>query len=649
MLFLLSLPTLALWGPRAAHAIPNATNVISDPNFEQGSTTCSQVPQQCPVGWDFETCEGVSNAVVTLDSSQWTDGGSSGKVSTGPITSTGCFPGDYSNRAVGFSQFRAKLIGGLGYNFTTLTDDPAALSFWFQLQPYDTATGMAAFEVRIFGAEGLAELDYVFNADPSVGAFQNNTSTHSLLFTGYQYGTWYHFSRNLRADWMTPMGPANAPLNLDHNFTLVQFQGFATKSGSTIKSETFWIDDIRAYQGSGPIPSDKYYTFFSFTDITGNNADSIVKWTLENATGAPVQYTVATPPSVTLTPGPYYVSVYYQTINPISLILTQEVHLNQSSLIPLPLYNTDSIVPGGIIALNSFVTSLQVNPVDNTTKIISIQGTSATNYAMIVKVPIKPVIIQANGQTLTLGTDWTYDNALSIARMSFTTNNSGRENVTILFQNPTLIPSLSFLDATGARVDSIITFAILDSKGKAVSYNPGSALSMGTYYVEAYYEGFRIYRNNLSNLSCSTCKITLEMSPLDSSGTNYLALNSTATAILPTEFSSTRLSFSITGQGPYLIIFKVPKRPLFVEEDGIRTPNWVYDNTTNTVAIQAARQGTFLVALEQNSPDISLYVITGVSLVVGAATVLAAWVLIRKRQGRVSPTMIPKPQPRTPR
>jgi hypothetical protein len=110
--------------PLAALQATQPVNVITNASFEQGQQPCASASVQlCPSGWDFATCEGVANATITLDNTRKIDGNESAKVSTGPVTPKGCFPGDFTNRAVGFSQFRAQ-VRGQSYNFTTLTDDP---------------------------------------------------------------------------------------------------------------------------------------------------------------------------------------------------------------------------------------------------------------------------------------------------------------------------------------------------------------------------------------------------------------------------------------------------------------------------------------------------------------------------------------------
>ncbi len=530
----------------------------------------------------------------------------------------------FQNRGVGFSQFRQN-IPGLGYNFTNLTNDPAGFSFWFKLEPYNATNGMAAFEVRVFGAESLAELDYVFNADPSVGQYQNSTNTHSLIFNGYQYGQWYHFSRNLSADWLAPMGSANTPLNLNYNFTLLQFQGFSTRSGSFLKSETFWLDDVRLYAGPGTITPETHYTSFSFTDANNNLANNVVQWTLNDAAGTIVPYTLG---QSTLAPGPYYARAYYPTVNPSNLIQNQQVHLDQGSIIPLALY-PNNIVSGGHVALDKTPTSLTITTPDNSRSLVDIQGPAGTLFNMIADVPVKPVLIQANGQTMTQGYDWTYDAPLSIVRINFSMP-SGGENITILFQNSTLIPTLSFVDQTGYPVDSRVNFSVLNSRGVRIPYQPGAVLPSGTNYLEVYYAGSRFYRNNIANIGNPT--IMLEMIALDTSHTNYLAINSTASSITPIEYSSAQVKFSITGSGPYLAIIDVAKRPLYVEVNGVRTPDWVYNDTTKTVAISSPTDGTFLAVLEQPPLFDITYVIVGII----AATAIVILVIYYWRRSRAS-------------
>src|SRR2546426_3309931 len=236
LLLLLTLTLFSAYRVTLARASTSPANIITNPSFENGVDS-----KGVPVNWDFSTCEGVGNATATLDSKTAVDGNHSARVYSGPITQTYCLPTS-GTRQVGFTQFRQFLSNPV--NVTDLTDSPDGFSFWFKLQPYNNQSGMGGFGIRIFGAESLAELDYAINPDPSLGTFVNNTSVHSLLFYGYQPGQWYHFSRNLRADWL------GFGLSLRFPLSLIQFQGYVTQFGTTVKSETFWLDDVRAYVGT---------------------------------------------------------------------------------------------------------------------------------------------------------------------------------------------------------------------------------------------------------------------------------------------------------------------------------------------------------------------------------------------------------------
>ncbi|MBO0889213.1 hypothetical protein J2P12_08960, partial [Candidatus Bathyarchaeota archaeon] len=268
-------------------------------------------------------------------------------------------------RYIGFSQFSQKI--NPTYNFTELTDSPSGFSFWFKLEPYNT-NPMAGFEVRIFGGETQAELQYVFNPDPSVGQYTNITSgyyTYSLLFYGYKPGQWYHFSRNLRADWI------NLRIPVTTSFNGIQFEGFSTLSGNTVKSETIWIDDVRAYAyGTGPIPTPSSRTNFNLVDSTGIYAGNSVQWRLLDNQGQPVTYTLGLP---SLPPGPYYLQAYYRAIQPGYLIYQQQIHLNTTLTIPLPLFPNPA---GTYIALND--SSITTTAAQTNTTALRIIATGTT-------------------------------------------------------------------------------------------------------------------------------------------------------------------------------------------------------------------------------------------------------------------------------
>jgi len=511
---------------------------------------------------------------------------------------------------VGFSQFRQSITG---VTFSNLTDSPNGFSFWFNLQPNGNA-GMAGFEVRIFGAESTDELDYAFNPDPSIGTFANYTlpndpGVRALLLYGYQPGQWYHFSRDLKADW------TSLNLNATRNFSLIQFQGFASQTGTQVRSETFWLDDVRVYVGTQAPPTETHWTSFNFTDTNGNIVNNIVKWKVLNSTGQQVPYTLG---QSTLPTGPYTLEAYYLAYDQDTLILREQIPLDASLTIRLAMIPNNTI-PGNYIVLNNPVTSTVASQPDSSRLQIVIQGSAGTGYAMLVGVTTQPVLVQGNGIDLAQGTDWTYNSALSLARILFTTP-SGQEDITIFFKTPLRLPSISFVDISGTSLNSQISFKILDSQGNIIPYSLGKILPTEIFFLEAYYQSYRIYRNTLN--TDQTTPIALEMLPLGTATNSYLALNNTATKISISETSNSRIAFQIQGSGPYLIVLNVPTRPIRVEQNGALTASWIYNATAKTVAIETDTQGSFQVVLQEPPPYTYLY--TGGAI----ATVIAAGLLV---------------------
>jgi len=68
------------------------------------------------------------------------------------------------------------------------------------------------------------------------------------------------------------------------------------------------------------------------------------------------------------------------------------------------------------------------------------------------------------------------------------------------------------------------------------------------------------------------------------------------------ENSSSRIVFSVVGNGPYLIIVKVPLKPLSVERNGSAISSWTFNSTTSTVAVQTAQFGTFTMIYSITTP-----------------------------------------------
>ena len=432
---------------QTAHAQGGPINIITNADFEGGVYTDSR-GFQVPNDWSFEVCEGVGNATVNVDSLVAADGKNSTRVDTGPVTPSGCFPGNYTGRAVGFSQFRQSLGSGSnsGYNFTQLTNDPAGLSFWFKLQP-ENSNGMAGFEIRIFGAEALAELDYAINPDPSVGMFQNNTSNHSLLFYGYQSGQWYHFSRNLRADWLAPMGPANTPLNLNYNFTLIQFQGFATKTGATIKSETFWLDNVRVYEGAGQVPpGNQQLPQIRFTDTTGYDISNKISFTILDPSGNTVPYTYGK----IVPPGNYLLEASYERHQTYKATLS----FTNTNSIPLQMLPLDQNKTA-YLAINGTAMGMAVSENSQTRVTFTFSGTGP--YQVLVDLPFKPLFVERNGARLS-DTDWTY-NATS-KTLSIVTPDAGTFDV-VLQQVSTDLLTIAVISGIVAAAVIIIAGVLL--------------------------------------------------------------------------------------------------------------------------------------------------------------------------------------------
>lgn len=337
------------------------------------------------------------------------------------------------NRSIGFSQFAQDLPN---YNYTSLTDNPQAFSFWFKLEPANN-NGIAAFEVRIFGGETNAELEYVFDPDPSVGQYTNITTpyyTYAIIFTNYKPGQWYHFSRDLHSDWTSLMP-------LSYSFNRVQFEGFTTGLGSAEKSETIWLDNIQAYQGNGQIPSSSAWTTFHFHDSTGTNVDSLIKWKLTDSTGQATNYNQG---QTTLPPGPYYLQAYYKTVQPQYLVHSEQIRLNTTTTINLPMY-ANPATPGYYAVLNDTVSSAILTQPTNSTLRVNINGTIGKPYTLLLDTATQPRQILRNGIILSEGRDWTFNPSTSITILNYTTRIAS-ENITVSFASAANGQSLPYLE-----------------------------------------------------------------------------------------------------------------------------------------------------------------------------------------------------------
>jgi hypothetical protein len=700
VLLLLASNILTPFGPHTVHASLTG-NIVTNGSFEEGLT-----------GWRVPSpnfaCEGVADANVTVDATRWVDGGQSAKIFTGPVTPTGCSQGDFSGRTGGFTQFPQVLPAGLTFN--NLTDSPNALSFWFYLEPYGNT--MAGFDLRVFGGEQIAELDYVLDADLSLypTGYANHTDPNtgrdgyrSIILNGYQPGQWYHFSRNLKADWGYPT-PGLGGLNMSWSFSLIQFEGLAISNQGAVESETLWLDDVRVYTGPDPPPVETHYTLFNFTDHSGNIVDSKIKWKLLNSSRQEVSYTLG---QNDLSPGPYYLDAYYLVVATVDRILDAQIHLDTTLNIQLAMF-PQTTVPGGYVILDKPVGSLIILQEDNRRLGFNVQGTAGTTYELVADTPTKPGLVQMNGNDLAENLNWNYNTFSSLLTLTY--QSSGSDSFSIIFGQPPVssftinvtsttalaevsldassssdpggtiagylwsfgdgqsgtgvtvhhtyavggsytitlnvtesagasrassktihltpntLPSISFIDKPGYPLSSMITFKILDPAGNEVQYTTGRTVPYGVYTLEAFYKSYQVYNAPLSFTNQQP--IQLQFSPLDTSRTTYVAVNSTTSEINIAQNDNSQITFTLSGTGPYLIVVDVPSRPFFVEKDGSRIADWVYNSTSQTIAIQTDSQGSFLVSLVEPPSFPYLYLGIGILGVIAAAVLTL--VLVRR-------------------
>ncbi len=137
--------------------------------------------------------------------------------------------------------------------FAQLTDRPDGFNFWFCLEP--KYGGMGDFQVK-FIATTAHEVAYVFDPDPRL-LYSNQTFRTDLSLYGYPGGVWYHFQRNLLADWQTPVTvngttrPGFSPSEVLYRIEIDAI-GFEESGSSIYYSETAWVDDVNVYMNLPP-------------------------------------------------------------------------------------------------------------------------------------------------------------------------------------------------------------------------------------------------------------------------------------------------------------------------------------------------------------------------------------------------------------
>src|SRR3989442_7501823 len=519
---------------------------------------------------------------------------------------------DIGQTSIGFMGIWENLTNTFFSNFT---DRPDEVDFWFRLDP--KYAGLGDFQIK-FLAENAQELDYVIDPHVPVLSYPNQAYTTGDLAgqASVEYillgrtrtdastplmappCTWVHFRRDVIADWKGPMlftnntiacnqaSPCMVPgFPLNDVFSRLEFDSIGFQDSAGYHGMTVWIDNVNLYGDSNtppPPPPPPQFLEFNFTDISSKaNLDNYVQWRILNATGYIGPYTRG---SQTLPLVNYWLEAYYPTYTSQSpeqyRVSRALLPFDTNTTIHLPMLAEPSI-PGAFVAFTPAVlntTSIQQNS-GSLTLDVKVDGDA--HYVILAKVPLQPKVILktvTNQTELYEGISWSYDPSLSIAQLP----NIGSAKYTFYFQQPLRIPSSSFTDRTGVNVSNLLNFNITNAHGLPISLGPGQITPDQDYpyYLQAYYQGYRIYRNTLA--FNQTAPIVLQMIPVTQ---GYLIVNSTIAGISITTQSSSTLTFDLSGTGPFLVLVRVPAKPAFVEVNGAKIANWVYDGVNHNVTL----------------------------------------------------------------
>jgi hypothetical protein len=532
--------------------------------------------------------------------------------------------------------------------FANFTDRSDGLNFWVYLQP--KFAGFTLFEIRI-KASDTTEMDYFYansNLFSTANSFQNSTNSGELhkgvkdiVLPGPTFDQWIHFSRNIKRDWQAPMtnlpaGQTDSGFGLNVTIDRLMLEATFYRSPSLVTyGMTAWIDDVNLYVNSNtpappPSPSN-YWTAFDFTDASGASVNSMVKWRMFNSTGSLVSgYTAR---NSTLRLEPYFVEVYYPTATgqnpePYRILDYKIVYLNTTTTIGLQIYlDPKGAPPWGYLALNNTAT-VTFNKENASLMQFNLHGTPGLPYTIIVAVTEKPILIQRNNDDPSL-VQWTYDTTAKVARI--TTRITG--NFSIFLTPPIKLPAIAFTDFLSNPVSNNLSWKLFNSQGTQVPVIPGQYLQKDNYTLQVYYYRYLIYKGNLDPTVSS---LKLQMFPISSPETGYIAFNSTVNSITILENTATTFSFKAVGTGPSTIAVNVLAKPIRIEKDGVAISSWTYNSTTGTVAIQTAQLGTFTIAYSNsNTPTIPLLYVGAVA---GAAAIITAGLLIWRRAKSSTPT-----------
>src|SRR6266568_5804498 len=607
---LIMIATSSLAVPVRAGSYSN--NALVNPSFEQALTGWGTT------GQDAHTLDWTISANSTRD----TDGGYAARM-------------DMVNVSIGFIVLYQVIPGNTF--FSNLTNTADTFDVWFYFEP--KYSGLGDFQIK-FLATNAQEMDYVFDADPSL-SYPNQTFldgrplAKSILLNGYHAIQWHHFAANVASDWQAPMKFTNSSgtyllpgFGLNQSFYRVEFDNLAFQVGSQYYSQIVWVDNVKLYFNTSypPPPPQFHSASFNFTDLGGNIVDQTLQWKLFNSTGQEVQYI---PGQITLPPGTYTLDTYfpfYSQYPDHNLIHQQTIPLDTSTTVQVSMIS-HALAPGGYIAVDSSAT-VKILRQDAENLTFTATGAGST-FNVIITVPSTPSIVAQNGIVLQ-PTQWTYDSTTSKQIVRIATNQLGR--FSLFFGYAITLPqAVTLVDRQGTNLGTRVAWKILDSQNGIVCNNGsclGEKVPIGNYYLEAYFEGFRIYRQTLA---FDSNNVVLQMTP---AGSGYLAFNTTITSISISGNNAQRISFTAVGRGPALVVVQVSEKPLYVELNGTRVFNWTYDSTSKVAAIETTGLGTYTIVLQapslldslENTPLTTILLIAGtVGGILVAIVVAAKW------------------------
>jgi hypothetical protein len=610
-LLLLPVTIPALSSP--AHAITSSLNTIDNPSFEEGlvSPAPGLLPS-LPADWGNWTKHGTPDSTIGVDTNRAHDGRNSTRLDVGQME-------------IGFIAMYQTLPETL--RFGNLSDRPDGLDFWFYLEPkYD---GLGDFRVRILYGENVAELNYVFDPSPAL-SYPNITDSEgrplaiSIFLYGYDAGVWHHFQRNLRADWQASGFPLEQP------FPRIQFDAltFHDIEAGHYLAERVWIDNVKLYRDVG---TPEHWLRFNFQDQAQNDVGPYVEWKLFNSSGKSISYQMD---EVTLPEEVFILEVYYPSYTG---QLTEPFRIHRQTIVELDRIYTINLSmtpnpsdPGGYVAFDG---PAQASGIQQNTSTIAFTASGTAN-AIIIRVPSKPTTVLKDGIEISEPI-WSHYPAYGVVIIS--TSTLGK--FSLLFTVPLRMPTIVSTDRSGNPVDNIVELRIFDPSGGILDYSPGGVVPGGTYRLEFYYEGHRIFTGTLepSTNPGLTLPIQLQMLPIGPAQGGYLALNITQTSITILEQNSQRLTFRIEGDGPVLVVAKVSKKPLYIERDGQRV-FWSYSGTTMIASVESETSGTFSLVMEENSTLLSFPIIylAGAGIIAAIIVGTAAMLLLRGKRPRAT-------------